>query len=77
MPHVLAVKRTEPLWTRTIWRQVAAKTLEADVPMAEWQRLSAGEGAKGPRLYDWARVPSRALPDPGWDYWLLVRRSIA
>src|SRR3954447_12027305 len=26
MPHVLAVKRTEPLWTRTSWRQVAAQT---------------------------------------------------
>lgn len=22
-----------------------------------WQRLSAGDGAKGPRLYDWALVP--------------------
>src|SRR3954447_8013773 len=77
MPHVLAVKRTEPLWTRTSWRQVAAQTLAAEVPAEEWQRLSAGEGAKGPRLYDWARVPIRALPEPGWDYWLLVRRSLA
>jgi SRSO17 transposase len=77
MPHVLAVKSTEPLWTRTTWRQVAAKTLAAGVPADEWQRLSAGEGAKGPRLYDWARVPIRARPEPGWDYWLLVRRSLA
>jgi SRSO17 transposase len=77
LPHVLAVKSTEPLWTRTTWRQVAAKTLAAGVPEEEWQRLSAGEGAKGPRLYDWARVPVRALPDPGWDYWLLVRRSLS
>jgi SRSO17 transposase len=77
VPHVLAVKSTEPLWTRTTWRQVAAKTLAATVPAAAWQRLSAGEGAKGPRLYDWARVPIRALPEPGWDYWLLVRRSLS
>src|SRR4051812_19135846 len=77
LPHVLAVKRTEPLWTRTTWRQVAAQTLAAEVPAEEWQRLSAGAGAKGPRLYDWARVPIRALPEPGWDYWLLVRRSLA
>jgi SRSO17 transposase len=76
VPHVLAVKRTEPLWTRTTWRQVAAKTLAAAVPDGEWERLSAGEGAKGPRVYDWARVPIRALPEPGWDYWLLVRRSL-
>src|SRR3712207_6926179 len=24
----------------------------------------------------WARVPIRALPEPGWDYWLLVRRAL-
>jgi SRSO17 transposase len=77
VPHVLAVKSTEPLWTRTSWRQVAAKTLAADIADADWERVSAGEGAKGPRVYDWARVPIRALPEPGWDYWLLVRRSVA
>jgi SRSO17 transposase len=76
VPHVLAVKSTEPLWTRTTWRQVAAKTLAAAVPEREWERLSAGDGAKGPRVYDWARVPIRALPEPGWAYWLLVRRSL-
>jgi SRSO17 transposase len=77
VPHVLAVKSTEPLWTRTSWRQVAARTLAAGVADADWERLSAGEGAKGPRMYDWARVPIRALPEAGWDYWLLVRRSIS
>src|SRR5579884_2375193 len=77
VPHVLAVKSTEPLWTRTTWRQVAAKTLAAGAADADWARLSAGEGAKGPRVYDWARVPIRALPEAGWDYWLLVRRSVA
>jgi SRSO17 transposase len=76
VPHVLAIKSSEPLWTRTTWRQVAAKTLAAGIPDAEWERLSAGEGAKGPRVYDWARVPIRALPEAGWDYWLLVRRSL-
>jgi len=77
VPHVLAGKSTEPLWTRTTWRQVAAKTLVAAIPADAWERLSAGEGAKGPRVYDWTRVPIRALPEPGWDYWLLVRRSVA
>jgi SRSO17 transposase len=77
MPHVLAVKSTEPRWTRTPWRQVAAKTLAAAIPAGDWERLSAGDGAKGPRVDDWARVPVRALPEPGWDYWLLVRRSLS
>jgi hypothetical protein len=45
------------------------------VPAQGWERLSAGAGAKGPRLYDWVRVPIRPLSEPG-RYWLLVRRSL-
>src|SRR6059058_6446802 len=30
-----------------------------EVPKGGWTRLSAGDGAKGPRLYDWACVPFR------------------
>src|SRR3954453_1687470 len=74
--HVLAIKRTEPLRSTTSWPQVPATTLADAVPTTAWERLSAGAGAKGPRLYDWARVPIRPLREPGWDYWLLVRRSL-
>jgi SRSO17 transposase len=77
LPHVLAIKRTEPLWTTTTWTQEAAAGLAEAVPETAWERLSAGEGAKGPRVYDWTRVPIRPLREPGWDYWLLVRRSLA
>ena len=31
------------------------------LPKRDWQRLSAGDGAKGPRLYDWACVPYRGV----------------
>jgi len=31
----------------------------AGVPPEGWLRLSAGEGAKGPRLHDWAFLPYR------------------
>ena len=41
----------------------------------DWQRLSAGEGAKGPRLYDWVYREYPSL-QPGWNRGLLVRRSI-
>lgn len=74
--HVLAIKRTEPLWSTTSWTQVPATTLADAVPETAWERLSAGAGAKGPRVYDWTRVPIRPLREPGWDYWLLVRRSL-
>ncbi len=76
-PHVLAVKRTESLWSTTTGTQVRAAVLAEAVPEAAWERLSAGDGAKGPRLYDWTRVPLRPLREPGWEHWLLVRRSLA
>jgi SRSO17 transposase len=47
-----------------------------DVPARGWRRLSAGDGAKGPRLYDWAYLPYRAPTAPGWQKGLLIRRKI-
>ena len=49
----------------------------ARIPADGWHRLSAGEGAKGPRLYDWAYVASGGDAAPGFRRGLLVRRSIA
>jgi SRSO17 transposase len=48
-----------------------------DVPTnAGWQRLSAGDGAKGPRLYDWAYLPHRAAAvAAGWQKGLLIPGS--
>ena len=51
--------------------------LIADVPPAGWHRLSAGDGAKGPRLYDWADVAYGRDTAPGWEKGLLIRRSLA
>jgi SRSO17 transposase len=79
MPHVLAVRSNEPLWTNTAQgpAQIAAAQLAVQANPEEWVRLSAGEGAKGPRIYDWLRVPIRPWAEPDKGYWLLVRRSIA
>ena len=38
------------------------------------QALSAGDGAKGPRLYDWAYRPVRGAAQ-GWEKGLLIRRK--
>jgi SRSO17 transposase len=46
------------------------------LPRKAWQRLSAGDGAKGPRLYDWTYIPYSGAA-PGFQSALLVRRSIA
>jgi SRSO17 transposase len=49
------------------------------VPARAWQWISAGRGAKGHRLYDWAFVRlDHGDPDPGGEagqHWLLVRRN--
>ena len=46
------------------------------LPKRAWQRLSAGDGAKGPRFYDWACLPYNGAA-PGFQCALLVRRSVA
>src|SRR5947209_5674059 len=55
--------------------QTRVDTLSAALPEDAWTRLSAGHGAKGPRVYDWARIPIRPLSQPD-RYWLLVRRRL-
>jgi SRSO17 transposase len=79
LAYALAVKATQPLWAATDQgpAEVPACQLVAGLPARAWRRLSAGDGAKGPRVYDWARV---ALTRPGWPgrgFWLLVRRRLA
>jgi SRSO17 transposase len=70
--YVLAVTSRQRLGFKTV-----ADWLE-DVPSGAWQRLSAGDGAKGPRLYDWVHLPCGWLEAPdGWQKGLLIRRKLA
>src|SRR6266511_357596 len=55
----------------------SAARLAAQVPPECWLRISAGQGAKGRRWYAWSRLPlGTAGAPPGWQRWLLVRRSL-
>jgi hypothetical protein len=78
IPHVMAVKRSEPLLAMTDRGpdQVPAEQLLAEVAPEQWLRLSAADGSKGKRFYDWVRVPLYRF---GWPanvgFWLLARRS--
>src|SRR3954464_7276974 len=77
---VLAVRATEQLWAWVVGQgpvQVPAKDLATAEPADGWQRLSAGAGSKGERLYDWARWGLSRLQEQPWDHWLLVRRKIS
>ena len=66
--YVLAVTSAQRLGLKPVedWLE--------DVPAKGWTRLSAGDGAKGPRLYDWAYLPY-GLPPAGWQSGLLIRRK--
>ena len=79
IPHVLAIKSNEKLWVLTEEgpRQVRVDRLASQVEESGWARLSAGDGAKGPRIYDWTWVKTRTLREPGKGYWLLARRSLS
>ena len=79
IPHVLAIKSNEKLWALTDKGplQVRADRLASGLAESGWVRLSAGNGAKGPRVYDWAVVEIRPLREPDKGHWLLARRSIA
>jgi len=78
-PYVLAVRSNHHLrfleedWTLI---QTDPTTLAADLEDSAWQSLSAGEGAKGPRLYHWARVSLGWATQEGFERWLLIRRSV-
>jgi SRSO17 transposase len=53
--------------------------LIAGLPTRSWRRMSCGEGAHGPRVYDWTWTPIRVRR--WWKsvrgHWLLARRSIS
>jgi len=75
MAYVLAIKSSELLVVGDGPAKLSAAQLAAAVPTERWVGASAGHGAKGRRLYDWARIQ---LPPPAasrWQRWLLVRRS--
>ncbi|WP_232443861.1 transposase [Burkholderia ubonensis] len=59
---------------------VRADRTAENLPARAWQRLSAGAGAKGERLYDWALTPLWRLQitaeERRFGHYLLVRRSL-
>jgi SRSO17 transposase len=49
----------------------------AALPDDGWTRLSAGDGAKGPRWDDWRWWPLADPMAPRWRRWRLVRRTVS
>lgn len=73
LAYVLAVASDQRLW-QPDFTQHRVDAIAQRLPASAWQRLSAGFGSKGERLYDWALL--RLAEQDGWVRSLLVRRSI-
>lgn len=76
-PYVLAVRSNHHLRFLTREGLVTAdpKAIADELPAQEWTTLAAGEGARGLRLYDWARLALPWITDEGFERWLLIRRN--
>lgn len=72
--HVLAVPKSQMVVTMRLQRRRAHSVI-ADLDESVWQPMSCGDGAHGPRIYDWAAVDIRPLRERGRGHWLLARRS--
>jgi SRSO17 transposase len=82
--YVVAVPKNQSLGAGIGYGNTSLRADEvtAGAPQQAWKRLSAGDGAKGPRLYDWAMATMPPHPDDdiggndAFARWLLVRRTI-
>ena len=78
-PYVLALASNDCVdlpWGGTHYHLPAQEIALHAVPAQQWQRHSAGDGAKGPRLYDWAFVRLVPPAATGFEQMLLVRRPL-
>ncbi len=85
--YVLGVSATHPFnsWIGKPAVSGTAESIAKALDASAWQRLSAGEGTKGPRLYDWAYLELADLDADEfnealrgvWTRGLLIRRNLA
>jgi SRSO17 transposase len=83
-PYVLALSGKAYVWAgfyqhrvSTLLDALRKGELQSGKAAEEgWKRLSAGDGSKGPRLYEWLRLALNPPMQEGFERWLLIRRSI-
>ena len=84
--YVLGAHATDQFnsWAKSPPVAGTAETIARALPVEAWQRLSAGDGTKGPRLYDWAYLELADLEAEEfnadltglWTRGLLIRRGL-
>jgi SRSO17 transposase len=85
-PYVLAVSGKAYVWAGFYQHRISTvlqSLRQGEIPSEEggaaeegWRRISAGEGSKGPRLYEWIRLELNPPLQEGFERWLVVRRCI-
>ncbi len=77
--YAVAVPSTEVVCVQTragiLLRDVASIAQQA-LRARDWQRLSPSQGTKGPRLFDWARLPIVQQGMVDQRHWLVIRRCL-
>ena len=76
-PYVLSVRSNHCLrfFTDEGFLQTGPQDMADAVEDQDWISCPAGEGSKGIRLYQWVRFPLAQDSPPGFNHWVLVRRS--
>ena len=76
-PYVLAVRSNQTLRLMTSEGLIETDpgAIADDWPAEGWTRLPAGEGSRGLRLHDWARMALPWPADKGFERCLLIRRN--
>jgi SRSO17 transposase len=77
--YVLAIAKNDGVdlpYGKTAMHVSAQEIAQYALDPHDWRRLSAGDGSKGPRLYDWAFVRLAAPSAAGFEQALLIRRPL-
>jgi len=73
-PYVLTVNKTASVVIG--WQPYRAEAVCQSLSPEQWQRLSCGQGSKGEREYEWARVAVNCGDAGDFQRWLVFRRSL-
>jgi len=73
-PYVLTVNKKHSVVMG--WQPYRAEALCQSLSAEQWQQLSCGQGSKGEREYEWARVAVNCGDSGDFQRWLVFRRSL-
>lgn len=73
-PYVLTVNKRHAVVIG--WQADRAEALCQSLLPEQWQHLSCGQGSKGAREYEWARVAVNCGDSGDFQRWLVFRRSL-